>query len=147
MAVRSALDRVRVVDLAWNERRWKDYATLFAEELIAFSGGESMPSGKSDYLENARRFCDAFTDNLVHIDPYLSLFASHDGRHTCSIARVSGTAAGALELPGRKIVATVKRRFEVTSTLVCTWKNGMIIEQHKFFDMELMLRQLQGTSE
>jgi len=142
--MRSSLERMRAIDVAWNARHWTDYSDLLAENLVAYAGGEERPHSKLEHIQKARSFCEAFPDNVVHIDPYLEIFASHDGRHTCSVARITGTAKGDLKMPGGASLAPVHRAFDVTFTAVCRWQDRRIVEQREFFDMELMLRQLRG---
>lgn len=147
MAIRTMLECMRAIDVAWNERRWPDYADLLSDDLVAYESGESNPHGKAVHVEKAKRFCEAFPDAVVHGHPYLSLFASHDGKRTCSVARVTGTARGDMKMPSNTVVAPVHRRFDVNFTVICEWRDYRIVEQYKFFDMELMLRQFRGEAD
>ncbi len=142
MAVRTTLDQMRAIDRAWNERRWDIYADLLGDGHIAFASGDEAAHGKPEHILKAKAFCAAFPDSHVHTDPYLDLFASYDGRRTCSVARITASATGNLQLPGGAVLRSAHKAFDVTFAAICTWRNGQIIEQRQYFDSELMLRQL-----
>ncbi len=142
--MRQTLHRLRQIDRAWNVRNWENYASFLADELVVHASGEERPYGKQEHIAKARSFCSAFPDSQIHIDPYLELFASHDGTASCSVARISGTATGDLMMPYGLTPAAVHRRFDVTCMTVCRWRGSRIVEKREFFDVELMLRQLRG---
>ncbi len=135
---------MRQIDRAWNERNWDNYANLLADELVVHANGEEAPHGKQEHIAKARSFCAAFPDSRVHVDPYLELFASHDGTTSCSVARITGTATGDLTMPHGLTPAAVHHAFDVTCTAIRRWHGSRIVEQREFFDMELMLRQLRA---
>lgn len=142
--MRRTLHRMRQIDRAWNDRNWDDYASLLADELIAYASGEHEPHGKQEHIARARNFCETFPDSRLHIDPYMELFAAHDGSFSCSVARITGTASGDLTMPDGLTLAPVHHSFDVTLTAVCRWKESRVVEQHRFLDMELMMRQLRN---
>ncbi len=135
------LDRMRAIDLAWNERRWNDYGDLLADDLLAFASGDALPHKKREHIDRAKTFCNAFPDNRVYSTPYLELFASFDNRMTCSIARITGTMTGTMKLSGKMIKPT-GRIFDTSFVAICRWQDGKIIEQREYFDVELMMAQL-----
>lgn len=144
MSVRTVLERMLAIDEAWNARRWSDYADVLSDELVAFASGEAEPHGKIEHIAKAKRFCETFPDAVVHCDRYHEVFASHDGRRTCTVARITGTAKGNLRMPNGTVFAPVHRAFDVTFSAICTWRERRIVSQFEYFDMELMLRQLRG---
>jgi len=133
---------MRAIDRAWNARSWSDYSDLLADELVAYASGETKSHGKQEHIAKAKVFCSAFPDNRVYTDPYLDLFSNEDGSKTCSIARIAGTMTGSLETSSA-LIQPNHREFDVTFTAVCKWRNGKITDQREYFDMELMLSQLQ----
>jgi len=144
MAVRSTLERMRAIDEAWNGRDWATYGDLLGERLVAYVGGEAEPQGKQLHIEKARQFCSIVPDARVCTEPYLDLFASHDGSKSCSVARLTGTVDGNVTtLPGITLPPE-RRTFDVTFAVVCRWRAGQIIEQRQLTDTALMLRQLQA---
>jgi hypothetical protein len=144
MAVRATLDRVRLIDLAWNERGWTQYAAHFSDDLVEYTSGSLVPVNKEEHLAQAKRFCETFPDNQLQINPYVMLFSSYDGNQTCALGRLTGTAPAALLGPGSAREVMVRRKFDVLLMRVSKWREGCIVEQHRFFDMDLMLRQLGG---
>ncbi|MDE1992946.1 MAG: ester cyclase [Rhizobiaceae bacterium] len=138
---RRNLDTMRAADLAWNERRWDDYAALIDDELMIFASGEEMPHHKAWHINRAKAFCIAFPDARLDMAPYLDLFMSHDGSKTCSVATFSGTMHGSLRR-GNRLIAPNHRRFSITLMAICKWRNGKIVELREFFDTVLFARQL-----
>ena len=131
MSPRSNLERLRSLDIAWNERRWSDYGAILSDRMIAFVSGEAEAHGKSIHVSRAKAFCRSFPDACVHIDPYVQVFANPDGSRTCTVARLTGTAA-----------ANPSLQFDITFSVVCIWQDGRIINQHQFVDDSLLDRQL-----
>lgn len=144
---RRALDCMRAIDAAWNERRWDDYADLLADDLVAHLSGEAIPHGKAEHVEKARHFCAAFPDAYVHSEPYLELFASYDGRMTCSVARITGTAVIDLPLPDGAARLAAGRTFETTFTVICRWQHGRIVAQYEYIDMKTAMHNLRLPSD
>ncbi|MBB6252019.1 ester cyclase [Nitrospirillum iridis] len=146
MAVRRTLDRMRALDRAWNDRRWHDYAEFLDDGMMAHGDGGTAPQDKGSHIEQALRFCAAFPDAHVHTNPYVELFASHDGRHSCSVAHLSGTATGGLTLPaglpGIEDAVPLRRAFNVLRLAVCRWERGWIVDYRVHLDTALMVRQL-----
>jgi len=143
MAMRGTLERMRAIDAAWNARDWAAYGDLLAEGLTAYAGGEAEPHGKHAHIEKARKFCAIVADAHVWIEPYLDLFASHDGSKSCSVARITGTVDGAPETFPGVALPPGRHAFDVTFAVVCRWQAGRIVEQRQLLDTALMLRQLQ----
>lgn len=119
MAVRRTLDRMRALDRAWNERRWDDYAEFLDEAMTAHGDGDFGPVGKRQHIEQVMGFCSTFPDARLHTTPYVELFSSHDGLHSCSIARLTGTAHGAPSPPKAK---TRTRHRCAGRLMCCAWR-------------------------
>lgn len=145
-AVRRTLERMRAVDRAWNARRWNDYADLLDDDLVAYMAGEPAPHGKAEHVERAREFCEAFPDSVVHFEPYLDLFATHDGGKSCSVARLTGTASCEVRMPRGATMPVSHGCFDVTFVAVCTWRGGRIVEQREYVDQQLMQQQLRESA-
>ncbi|MDE1145878.1 MAG: ester cyclase [Azospirillaceae bacterium] len=147
MAVRRTLDRMRALDRAWNERRWDDYAEFLDEAMTAHGDGDFGPVGKRQHIEQVMGFCSTFPDARLHTTPYVELFSSHDGLHSCSIARLTGTAHGAPSPPQGEDPdpASLRRPFNVLRLAVCRWDRGWIVDYRLHLDTALMLRQLRTS--
>ena len=128
------------IDLAWNERRWEDYGSLLADDLVAYASGETISHSKQEHIERAKSFCQLFPDNSVQLKPYLELFEGENGM-TCSVARISGTLKAELSIEG-KVIKPDSQTFDVTFTTICKWRDGKITGQREYFDTVLMLQQL-----
>lgn len=139
---RRNLDSMRAADLAWNERRWDDYASAFDEEAVIFSSGMDAPCVKAALVARAKAFCETFPDAHVNMTPYLDLFISHDGSKTCSVAALTGTMEGGI-LYGLQMIEPNHRRFSVTLMAICKWRDGKILEQRRFFDTTLFAQQIE----
>ncbi len=50
--VRSSLERMRAIDVAWNARNWVDYADLLADTLVAYASGEDQPHSKAVHIQH-----------------------------------------------------------------------------------------------
>lgn len=142
-----ALERMRAIDAAWNARDWDAYAGYLDDALVAYASGEADAHGKAEHVAGATRFCAAFPDARVHTEPYVALFANEDGTRTCSVARMTGTAGGRVELPGGPLRISGRRGYEITFAAICDWRDGRIVGQRQYVDLELMLRQLRGESD
>lgn len=127
--MKSNIDRMRELDRAWNERRWGDVGNLLSEKLVAHVDWRGDTVGRDAYLEAERAFCDAHPDVRLHLEPYVSIFASADGRRTASIVRVTGTCRSALPPGGAGRIAA--RPFDVRAAVVCAWTNGVLAEQYR----------------
>ncbi|MCD9026795.1 ester cyclase [Luteimonas sp. BDR2-5] len=127
--MKSNIDRMREFDRAWNERRWGDVGNLLSEKLAAHVDWRGDTVGRDAYLEAERAFCDAYPDVRLHLEPYVSIFASADGRRTASIVRVTGTCRSAGQPGGPP--RTVGRPFDVRVSVVCAWTNGIVAEQYR----------------
>lgn len=138
---RRNLETMRAVDLAWNERRWEDYASLLDDELTVFASGKHRSHHKARHVARAKAFCATFPDAHVNMTPYLDLFISHDGSKTCSVAALTGTMEGVIDRRNQ-IIEPSRRRFSITFMAICKWRNGKILEQREFFDTVLLARQL-----
>jgi ketosteroid isomerase-like protein len=134
------LDRMHAVDRAWNARRWDDYAAHFADDLVAWMAGDEHEHDKAQHLRNAEAFCATYPDARVVMESYVDLFLSADETRTCSIARLTGTAASVG-------VASTGRRFDVAFIVVSEWRDGRIVCQREFVDNASMLRQLEKLPE
>ncbi|TWB77754.1 SnoaL-like polyketide cyclase [Nitrospirillum amazonense] len=150
MAVRRTLDRMRALDRAWNDRRWHDYAEFLGEDLVAHGDGAAPPLHKRAHIDQAIRFCAAFPDARIHVESYLDLFSSHDGHHSCAVARLTGTASGGLTLPADLLdgpdAAPLKRAFDVPRLAICRWERGWIVDYRVHLDTSLMLHQLRDPA-
>jgi ketosteroid isomerase-like protein len=135
------LDNIQAIDRAWNERRWDDYDNLLDDNMIAYISEEGAPHFKAAHTTNAKIFCNTFPDCLVHISPYLQLFESTNYTMTCSVARITGTMTGEMQI-GKKSVEPNHRGFDVTFTIICRWRHGKIIERREYFEKERMFAQL-----
>jgi predicted ester cyclase len=137
---RRNLDSMKSADLAWNERRWNEYADLFDEDAtVCVSGGTH---GKDWHVVRARTFCEAFPDAHVNMTPYLDLFISHDGSKTCSVAELTGTMKGTVTY-GPLVIQPNQKRFSITFMAISRWRNGKVFEHREFFDRALLARQLE----
>lgn len=136
---------MRSIDEAWNRRDWAAYASLLADDLVAYMNGEPEPHDKAQHVSRAKTFCETFPDNVVWTEPYLSFFVSADGSHTCSVARITGRMTRAIERNGVTLEPTY-RKFDVTFATVCAWRDGSIAGQRTFVDGDLMLSQLGLTA-
>jgi hypothetical protein len=130
------------IDKAWNERNWKDYADFFEDDLIAYRSGNSTPHFKEVDITIANKFCHIFPDAFIHIDPYLVLFENAEINLTCSVARITGTMTGSMNL-NYMIIEPNHRCFDVTLAVICRWRDGKIIEKREYFEGARMLSQLQ----
>ncbi|MBZ9988169.1 ester cyclase [Mesorhizobium sp. BH1-1-5] len=126
---RRNLESMRSIDAAWNRRQWADYAALLDDDLIAWMSGDVDPHDKAEHVLRAQRFCAMFPDCLVS-ESYVDIFLSLDGKKTCSIARLTGSAP------------SDGRSFDVSFAVICKWRDGRIVEQREYFDRELFERQL-----
>ncbi|MBO9707161.1 MAG: ester cyclase [Caulobacter sp.] len=142
--MRTVLHRLRALDEAWNARRWEDYAALLDDELEIWVGGETLAHDKAAHLERARSFCAAFPDSRRHVEAYLEQFASLDGLRSASVVRVTGSARGALKLPGALPVVSTSHSFDLCLGLICRWRDGRVLAWREFFDLDLLVRQLGG---
>ncbi|TWB45970.1 ester cyclase [Nitrospirillum pindoramense] len=146
MALRRTLDRMRALDRAWNDRRWGDYAEFLEENVVVHGDGAAPALDKQAHIDQAIRFCAAFPDAHIHVNPYMALFSSHDGRHSCAVTRLTGTATGGLtlpaDLPGGPDAAPLKRAFDVPRLAICRWSHGWVVDYRVHLDTALMLLQL-----
>lgn len=113
------VDKMRAVDEAWNSRRWDDYRALFTPDFRGWMDADTDSHDLDEHLRRGQAFCHEYPDNLIHIDPYLQLFADAGGTRTCSIALTTGTSRA-----GEKL--------RVLLAVVCTWRDGRICEQREF---------------
>jgi hypothetical protein len=135
------LKKVSALDRAWNERRWDDYSSFYADEVVVFLNGMTNPQNKRDFLIAARSVCELFPDNQVLIDPYISLFASGNENLTCSIAWVMGSKTSAF-IFGGYLFKPKYSNYAVTVAAVRGWRNGKVIMQRVSFDVEQLLSQV-----
>lgn len=133
IAARSNLNAVHAIDAAWNARDWTGYAAHFADDLVADGAGGALRD-KAGHVADARAFCARFPDARVG-EPYLDIFASHDGTRSVSVARLTGTdpATG--------------RGFDAPFCVISTWRGGRVARQRQFVDTETLRRQLGASSE
>jgi ketosteroid isomerase-like protein len=110
---------MHAVDVAWNARDWAGYRALFTPDFRGWMDADQTPHDLDEHLRRGQAFCDEYSDNRIHIEPYLQLFQDASGTHTCSIARTTGTSRAGEAL-------------EVTLAVVCTWRDGRICEQREF---------------
>jgi ketosteroid isomerase-like protein len=115
----SLSDKMRAVDVAWNERRWDDYRAHFAPDFRGWMDADTAPHDLEEHVRRGQAFCLEYPDNLIHIDPYLQLFSDAAETRTCSVALTTGTS-----LAGEKLSALLG--------VVCTWRDGRICEQREF---------------
>lgn len=115
----SLMDLMRAVDMAWNDRRWDDYAALIAPDFKGYMNGDTEPHDHMEHLRRGKAFCAEYPDNKIGIDPYLVLFEDTEHARTCSIAITSGTS-----LKGETRRATL--------AVICLWRDGRIAEQREF---------------
>lgn len=132
IAARSNLNAMHAIDAAWNARDWTAYAAHFADDLVA--DGSGALRDKAGHVADAEAFCARFPDAQVE-QPYLDIFASHDGTRSVSVARLTGTepASG--------------RGFDIAFCVISTWRAGRVAAQRQFVDTETMRRQLGAPSE
>lgn len=142
MAVRTTPYLMLLVDLAWNEIGWTDYAAHFSDDLVRCSNDSLIPLNKGEHLVQVKRSCETVPDNLLQINPCSALSASQDGNQTCALGRPTGTALAAIDVLGKAREPMMRRRFDVPSMRTRKWSGGWNVGQHRFFDMDLMLRQL-----
>jgi SnoaL-like polyketide cyclase len=130
------------IDKAWNDRNWKDYTDFLDDDLIAYRSGNSIPHFKETPVTIANKFCDIFPDAFIHTDPYLVLFENAEVNLTCSVARITGTMTGKMNL-NYMVIEPNHRCFDVTLAIICRWRDGKIIEKREYFEGGRMLSQLQ----
>jgi hypothetical protein len=130
------------MDKAWNERNWKDYTDFLDDGLIAYRSGDRTPHFKEAHIKIANKFCNIFPDAFIHTDPYLVLFENAEINLTCSVARITGTMSGNMNL-NDIIIEPNHRCFDVTLAVIRRWRDGKIIEQREYFEGARMLSQLQ----
>jgi hypothetical protein len=129
---------MKSIDTAWNNRDWEQYAALLSDQFQGWTGSSQMPHDKPSHVLNAKTFCEAVPDALVHTDPYLQLFANPDGSRTCSVARLTGEITGRLEAASHNALLRVGR-IDLTFSCVCLWSGGQIIRQWEHVDSRLLL--------
>ncbi len=132
MGVRGSLELIRSLDAAWNERRWDDVAAVLGDDMTAFSASRCLARSKDEYLYRSIEFCEAFPNATIHVKPYLTLFASHDGRFCCSVARVTGSQ--------RKIRTRIRHRFDVVITSCTEIRDGQVRSRRGHIDIESIRR-------
>lgn len=143
MAVRTTPDRGRLVDLAWNERVWTDCAHHFSDDIVEHTSSSVVPLNKKERLSQTKRSCENIPDKQRQTNRCVVHSASHDSTQTCALRRPTGTAAAVTRVPGRAREAMVGRNFDVVlMRRVSKRRGGRIVEPHRFFDMDLKLRQL-----
>lgn len=130
--MRNNIDRLREAHAAWNARQWDDYGDLLAERMASHELGTLQVSGKSEHLEAEQRFCRLYPDARLHIAPYLSVFASGDGRRVASVVRLTGTlSASAARSVAVHEAASLLPHIDVMVVSLCAWTSGAISEQYR----------------
>ncbi|TAA20118.1 nuclear transport factor 2 family protein [Pseudoxanthomonas winnipegensis] len=130
--MRNNIDRLREAHAAWNDRQWDDYADLLAERMASHDIGASQVSGKPAHLEAEQCFCRLYPDARFHIAPYVSVFASGDGRRVASVVRLTATLR---PFPARRVAgheaAPLPPHIDVLVVSLCAWTSGAISEQYR----------------
>jgi hypothetical protein len=141
MKLAKNLEKVSALDRAWNERRWDDYSSFYSDEVVVFINGMTNPQNKRDFLIAAHSVCELFPDNQLLIDPYISLFASGDESLTCSVAWVMGSKTDAFVFGGY-LFKPKYSNYAVTVAAVRGWRDGKVIMQRVWFDVEQLFSQV-----
>ena len=135
------LERMYVLDEAWNARDWDTFDAYHdqSEVLVYWPGSEGDPTrGGPDHRTESERFCAAFPDNKVK-HPYDILFG--DGEYTAFVTRFTGTFTGPLELADGTVIEPTGKSFEVVFSTIARWRNGRIVEEYLKYDNALFMQQ------
>ncbi|WP_433323769.1 ester cyclase [Spirillospora sp. CA-294931] len=139
------LEAFRERDRSWNARA-KDFIDAHTVDVVVHRPGSREPTrGNRAHWEEMEALWDAFTD--VTIGPvgpdgsprYGTQFGSGDV--VCATSVVSGTHDGELNLFG-KLIPPTGRRVEITLCTVARFENGKIAEEHLFYDLMLLAKDL-----
>lgn len=135
------LQRMRLIDQAWNARDWPLYASFLSPDFVGHAPGVAGSCNKLQHVEHAKSFCDAHPDARVITDSYIVLFGNEDW--TCSIARLDRV----LEQSQRSTLGDGAPESRSDSDLmfvaVCRWESETIVEQYEF-EGEIALERLVG---
>jgi SnoaL-like polyketide cyclase len=135
------LDRIKVLDDAYNARDWEAYGVLLD---ACTTMGSAKQQGKAEILRSVKGFCATFVDNQVHNSPYV--VALSDVEWTYTIARLTGTMTGPLPTPDGKVLEPTNRLFESFFPTIARWVGGKNVEQYELFDTPGIMQQIGATA-
>jgi hypothetical protein len=121
----------------WEETFRKTHAP---DVVVHWPGGRAPTRGIEDHIREAGDFPSAFPDVNIEL-PHRVLFASGDW--TCAITRFTGTMTGPMTAPDGTQIPPTNKSFDVDLCTVARWQNGMIVEEHIFFDLVGFTQQLE----
>ncbi|UAL10172.1 ester cyclase [Caulobacter segnis] len=142
MSSTATLQAMDAMLAAWNARQWDVYVDFHDEALEAvFQDGAAHD--RDEHLAQSLSFCAFFADAKIHTEPCLTHFASETGEDACVVARLTGSISAPM-IGANGFLAQDRRAFDVTSTLVCRWRQGRVIARRQLITPDLIWRQLAG---
>jgi len=122
---------------AFGGSRWDDFkATLAPDAVYEDIATGQRANGAADYVTSVQRWKRAFPDLRAN---WVGGFANGD--RTVAEVEWEGTHTGRFDGPFGPMEATNKRG-RVKAVLLCTLKNGKIVEAHHYFDLLTLLKQI-----
>ena len=141
MATHDNLQLMQTLDDAWNKQDWDTFSKRHAQDTVVYWPGKPEPTrGVQDHKAESSAFFQTFPDNHIENRPYKVLFGQ--GEWTCSIARFTGTMKGPMTGPDGKQHPPTNKSFAVDFCTVARWQNGQIAEEHLFYDLVGLLKQI-----
>jgi len=139
MSVEDNLEVMRRIDQAWNERDWKTFDRLHAEDVaVVFTHPEGV-TGRDPHREEAQNFIAAFPDHQIQF-PHKLLFGQGD--MICSVHRSSGRHTGDWKMPNGSVIPPTGKKMEIEMVTVAKVQDGELVEETLYFDNLSVMKQL-----
>ncbi|MGA9669302.1 MAG: hypothetical protein WBQ94_08845 [Terracidiphilus sp.] len=132
------LQRMRLIDQAWNARDWSAYASFLSPEFVGHIAGAIGSHNKLQHVEHARSFCDQYPVVQVITEPYIVLFGNEDW--TCSVACLDKMPEQSERPTVRDGTTESRPNFDLKFATMCRWTCGTIVEQYELADEEAFER-------
>ncbi len=141
MSVEKNLRVGRATTEAFNLRDWDRYLALCAESILRYSPGQAEPmKGRRGLREELEAWVAAFPDIRAETT---KIFGQDDW--VCEEAVATGTHRGAFHGPRGEMIPATGKHVRLNFCHVYKVENGLVTEDHVYFDQLDMLGQLGVT--
>lgn len=138
MSVEKNLRVGRATTEAFNLRDWGRYLALFAESILRYAPGQAEPMrGLRGLREELEAWVATFPDIRAET---VRIFGQDDW--VCEEAVATGTHRGSFHGPRGEIVPATGKRVKLRFCHVYKVENGLVTEDHVYFDQLEMLDRL-----